>query len=167
MQAQAQAQQKKPIVEFRAGILNQKGKIPHLCHVKFHTFLQNRRRSSAHCAILNQRKRLVISVRNWRQLHRLSSVETVIFFAPSLIGTTVTADERRGTVQLVQSDDGLLHLHWKLRNASASDKPEVDLILFEKGCAPGCACECGCVPGVRRVFVRRCVSSGVLCFPFA
>jgi len=45
-------------------------------------------------------------------------------------GTTVTADKRKGKVVVVQGDDGLLHLQWKLR---PEDSTEIDLMLLPRG----------------------------------
>ena len=45
----------------------------------------------------------------------------------SLEGTTVTADPRKGVLLVRKSDDNLMHLQWKERNASTV---EDDLIVF-------------------------------------
>lgn len=45
----------------------------------------------------------------------------------TISGTTVTADERRGKLSLVQGDDQLLHLLWKTR---PQDTTEIDLIVM-------------------------------------
>jgi len=68
-QLQAQAQPKKPLVEFKAGMLTQSG-------------------------------------------------------------TTITADERRGKLSLIQGDNQLLHLVWKLR---PQDTTELDLTIVPQG----------------------------------
>ena len=46
----------------------------------------------------------------------------------NLQNTTVTADPRKGLLVLRKSEDGLMHLIWKDRNASTA---EDDLIVFE------------------------------------
>jgi hypothetical protein len=50
----------------------------------------------------------------------------------TMTGTTVTADKRRGKIQLISGDDGLVHFQWIQRPSGTLDKAD-DLIIFPRG----------------------------------
>lgn len=61
-----------------------------------------------------------------------TQTKTIVEFSAGILtqkGTTVTADERKGKLTLLQGEDGNLHLQWTLR---PSGSLVLDLILFPK-----------------------------------
>lgn len=52
-------------------------------------------------------------------------------------GKTLVPDPRRGLLRVVQSDEGLLHVEWLVRDASESSgqtEPEMTSVIFPEEC---------------------------------